>query len=81
MPDVCPVSGYRDLKIHRNDTTKTQQIKGGFAVAMAAGLAAARSPAAKNVDTSAYATIVAGEATQVAVSDVSFKSDGKPDKC
>jgi hypothetical protein len=48
---------------------------------MAAGLAAARSPAAKNADTSAYATIVAGEATQVAVSDVSFKSDGKPDKC
>lgn len=48
---------------------------------MAAGLAAAYSPAAENADTSADATSVAEEATQVAVSDVSVKGDGKPDKC
>lgn len=59
----------------------TKQIKGGFAVAIAAGLAAACSPAAEEADTSADATSVSEEATEVAVSGVSVEGDGKPDKC
>lgn len=60
----------------------TTQIKGGFALAIAAGLAAACSPAAEEAaDTGADATSVAEEATEVAASDVSVEGDGKPDKC
>lgn len=59
----------------------TTQIKGGFALAIAAGLAAACSPAAEDAGTAADATSVSEEATEVAVSDISVEGDGKPDKC
>ena len=49
----------------------TTQIKGGFALAIAAGLAAACSPAAEDAGTAADATSVSEEATEVAVSDIS----------
>ena len=59
----------------------SKQINGGLALAIAAGLAAACSPAAEDSATSADATSVSEEATEVAASDISVEGDGKPDKC
>jgi len=55
--------------------------KGGIALAIAVGFATACSPAAEEAGSDADATSVAGEVTEVAVSDISVEGDGKPDKC
>lgn len=59
----------------------SNQIKGGFAVAIAAGLAAACSPATEESGAAADRSSISEEATEVAVSNISVEGDDKLDKC